>query len=175
LIDVDDLVDALNTLWTEADSVFIHEMMRVQVTFLLLLYSNSGARLGAFLENGMAAVKRKDGQKDTLMFEGLTWKVRWYPYGHRSPRRLIRRLTISQDVHVYLFPLPDGSTEVILKLVQRWTKNNKDPENSVYVLPVLVPCFDPSLNRVQDRGSSLRAWQTETRHYCFPTGPRLQR
>ena len=140
MIDVDDLVDALNTLWTEADSVFIHEMMRVQVTFLLLLYSDSGARLGAFLENGMAAVKRKDGQKDTLMFEGLTWKVRRYPYGHHSPRPSIWRLTISQDVHVYLFPLPDGSTEVILKLVQCWTKNNKDPDNSVYRIE--VPAYE---------------------------------
>ena len=46
---------------------------------------------------------------------------------------------MSQDVHVYLFPLPDGTTEVILKLVQCWTKNNKDPENFVYVLPVIVP------------------------------------
>ena len=46
---------------------------------------------------------------------------------------------MSQDVHVYLFPLPDGSTEVIVKLVQRWIKKNKDPENSVYALPVLVP------------------------------------
>ena len=114
------------TLWTEADSVFIHEMMRIQVTFLLLLYYDSGARLGAFLENGMAAVKRKDGQKDTLMFEGLRWKVRRYPYGHRSPRRSIRRLTISQDVHVYLFPLPDGSTEVILK-----GQNTDDPEHTL--------------------------------------------
>jgi hypothetical protein len=100
LIDVDDLMDALNTLWTEADSVFIHEMMRVQVTFLLLLYSDSGARLGAFLENGVAAVKRKDGQKDKLMFEGLTWKVKQYPYSHHSPRRSTRGLTtISQDCH----------------------------------------------------------------------------
>jgi hypothetical protein len=61
-----------------------------------------------------------------------------------------RGLTKSQDVHVYLFPLADGTTEVILKLVQRWTKNNKDLENSVYVLPVLIP-FDTG----QDRGSSL--------------------
>ena len=89
MIDVDELVDALNTLWTEADSVFIHEMMRVQLTFLLLLYSDSGARLGAFLENGMAAVKRKDGQQDTLVFEGLTWKIGRYAYRHCSRNRRI--------------------------------------------------------------------------------------
>ena len=28
--------------------------------------------------------------------------------------------------------LPDGTTEIVLKIVSRWTKNNKDPENSVY-------------------------------------------
>lgn len=32
----------------------------------------------------------------------------------------------------------DSSTEVIIKIVQRWTKNNKDPENSVYALTILT-------------------------------------
>jgi hypothetical protein len=50
-------------------------MMRVQLTFLLLAYCFSGARIGAFLPNSKAEVKREDGQIDRLLFEGLTWKV----------------------------------------------------------------------------------------------------
>ena len=36
-----------------------------------------------------------------------------------------------QDVIIYLLFLRDGITEVVLKIVQRWVKNNKNPENSV--------------------------------------------
>jgi hypothetical protein len=78
-IDVDDLVNAFATLWTETDSVFIHEMMRDQMTFMVQLYSASGARLGTFLDNGRAEAKQKGGQVDKLILEGLTWKVKRYP------------------------------------------------------------------------------------------------
>jgi hypothetical protein len=47
LFDVDNLVNVLVSLWTEDDSVFIHESMRDQITFLLLAYFFSG--IGAFL------------------------------------------------------------------------------------------------------------------------------
>jgi hypothetical protein len=90
LFDVDDLVNVLFTLWTEDDSVFIHECMRVRVTFLLLAYCFTGARIGAFLHNGKAEEKRKDGKVDKLMFEGLTWKVRRNLYRHCCSRRSIR-------------------------------------------------------------------------------------
>lgn len=59
-----------------------------------------------------------------------------------SPSRL--KLKIPQDVHIYLFPLPDGSTKVILKLTQRWVKNNKDPENHVYAVLPSRPARVPS-------------------------------
>jgi hypothetical protein len=55
-----------------------------------------------------------------------------------------RKLTILQEVHIYLFLLFDGTTEVILKFTQRWVKNNKDPENHVY-----LPSFN--LNRLSCR------------------------
>ena len=35
--------------------------------------------------------------------------------------------------HVYLFPLPDGSTEVIIKLVQRRIKNRASSSENVSV------------------------------------------
>jgi hypothetical protein len=57
LFDVDDLVNGLFSLWTEDNSISIHEVMRVQITFLLLAYRLSGARMGAFLHNGKAQVK----------------------------------------------------------------------------------------------------------------------
>jgi hypothetical protein len=90
--DVDDLVNVLDSLWTEDDSVFIHEVMRDQITFLLLAYCFSGARIGAFLHNGKAEVKGTDGKVDRLMFKGLTWKVRRYPYRRDTA---FRRLTTS--------------------------------------------------------------------------------
>src|SRR5947199_1788197 len=68
----------------EGDSVFIHEAMRIQITFLLLAYCFSGARIGAFFHNGKAEVKGEAGQIDRLVFEGLTWKVRRYHYRRDS-------------------------------------------------------------------------------------------
>jgi hypothetical protein len=58
LFDIDDLVNILFCLWTEDDSIFVHEMMRVQLTFLLRAYCSSGARIGAFLHNGTAEMKQ---------------------------------------------------------------------------------------------------------------------
>ena len=54
---------------------------------------------------------------------------------------LLRRwigLKASQDVVSYHFLLPDGSTDVVMKLVQRWAKNNKASENTVYAFTVLI-------------------------------------
>lgn len=76
LFNVDDLVNVLVSLWTEDDPIFIYEGMRLQISFLLLSYCFTGARVGAFLHNGKAEVKRKDGRVDKLVFKGLTWKVR---------------------------------------------------------------------------------------------------
>jgi hypothetical protein len=56
----DDLINVLFSLWTENDSVFIHEVIRIQITFLPLAYRFSGVRIGAFLNNGMPEVKGKD-------------------------------------------------------------------------------------------------------------------
>jgi hypothetical protein len=162
-------MNVFDSLWMEGDSVFIHEAMRIQITFLLLAYCFSGARIGAFLHNGKAEVKGEDGQIDRLVFEGLTWKVRRYYYRRDAASE---ELTASQDVHIYLFPLHDGTTEIIVKLVQRWTKNNKDPENSVYAL-VILTALDPRLTPEQARGSSLRTRQTEIRHNRVPAGPCL--
>jgi hypothetical protein len=73
-------MNILGFLWTEGNSVFIYEVIRVQITFLLLAYCFSGARITAFLHNGKAEVKGKDGQIDRLVFEGWTWKIRRYYY-----------------------------------------------------------------------------------------------
>jgi len=56
LFDIDDLVGVFVSLWTEDNSVFIHEAMRDQITFLLLVYCFSIARIGAFLHNGKTEV-----------------------------------------------------------------------------------------------------------------------
>jgi hypothetical protein len=53
------------------DSVFIHEVIRAQITFSLLAYCFSGARISAFLHNGKAEVEQKDRQTDRLLFEGF--------------------------------------------------------------------------------------------------------
>ena len=76
LFDVEDLVNVLNSMWTEDDSVFIYKCMRVQMSFLFLVYCFTGARVGIFLDNAEAQVQREDGQIDTLVFQGLTWTVR---------------------------------------------------------------------------------------------------
>jgi hypothetical protein len=73
-------MNVFDSLWMEGDSVFIHEAMRIQITFLLPAYCFSGARIGAFLHNGKAEMKGEDRQIDRLVFEGLTWKVRQYHY-----------------------------------------------------------------------------------------------
>jgi hypothetical protein len=54
------------------------------------------------------------------------------------------RLMANQDVHFYLSPLPNETPECVVKLVQGWTENNKEPERTVYLLflPHLAP--DPN-------------------------------
>ena len=47
LFDIDDLVGVFVSLWTEDNSVFIHEAMRDQITFWLLVYYFSVAYIGA--------------------------------------------------------------------------------------------------------------------------------
>jgi hypothetical protein len=76
LFGVDDLVNVLFSLWTEDDTIFIHECMRDQMTFLLLASCFTGARVGASFHNGKAEEKLPDGKVDKFVFEGLTWKVR---------------------------------------------------------------------------------------------------
>jgi protein tyrosine phosphatase (PTP) superfamily phosphohydrolase (DUF442 family) len=83
LFDIDDLVNILVFLWTEDDLVSIHECMRDQITFLILVYCYSGARIGALLHNGKAEVRRKDDQIDKLAFEGLAWRPRRNHYRHQ--------------------------------------------------------------------------------------------
>jgi hypothetical protein len=73
-------VNVLVSLWTEDDSVFIHEVMRDQITFLFLAYCFSGARIGASLHNGKTEVKGRDGQVDRRVFEGLTCKGKTVPF-----------------------------------------------------------------------------------------------
>jgi hypothetical protein len=68
-------VNILDSLWTEDDSVLIHEVMKAQIMFLIPAYYFSEARIGAFLHNGTAEVEQKDRQTDRLLFEGLTWKA----------------------------------------------------------------------------------------------------
>jgi len=144
LFDLDDLVNVLTSLWTEDDSVFIHECMRVQMTFLLLgLLLYRSAHWG-FLHNGKTKVRRKAGGVDKVVFEGLTLKVRRNSYRHCCPTR--SRLS---------FPRSDGTTEAVLKIVQRWTKNNKDPEHSMYYPSSPRYPFDPRLISIQERDPNL--------------------
>ena len=51
LFDNDDLECCIISLWTEPDHVFIHEVMRSQLTFLTMTYCYSRAGVGAFVYN----------------------------------------------------------------------------------------------------------------------------
>lgn len=75
LFDVDDLVHVILSAWTKYDNGFFHEGMRVQMTFLLLVYCFTGARVGAFLHNGKGGVEQGNDENDKMIFQGLTWKV----------------------------------------------------------------------------------------------------
>ena len=76
LFDVDDLIHVIVSAWTKYDNGFLHECMRVRMTFLLLLgYCFTGARVGAFFDNGTGgAVQGADGN-EKINYGGLTWKV----------------------------------------------------------------------------------------------------
>jgi hypothetical protein len=87
-------MNVFDSLWTEGDSIFIHEVVRIQITFLLLAYCFSGARIGAFLHSGKAEVKGEDGQIDRLVFEGLTWKVRRYHYRRDAASKGLCHVTV---------------------------------------------------------------------------------
>ena len=45
------------------------------MTFLLLIYCFTGARVGAFLDNGKGGTEQDADENDKVIFQGLTWKV----------------------------------------------------------------------------------------------------
>lgn len=45
----DDLTNILVSLWADDDPVFIHPRYRVQLTFVILVYCYTGARIGTFI------------------------------------------------------------------------------------------------------------------------------
>ena len=53
-----DLTNILVSIWTDDDPFFIHERNRVQMTFALLLYCYSGARIGTFIPDSSKAQER---------------------------------------------------------------------------------------------------------------------
>jgi hypothetical protein len=81
LFDDDDLECCVISLWTEPDHVFIHEVMRSQLTFLTMAYCYSGARIGAFVHNFIGEVKTQDGEMEKVVFQVLTWKASLWPFG----------------------------------------------------------------------------------------------
>lgn len=44
-----DLTNILVSLWTNDDPIFIHPRYRVQLTFAILIYCYTGARIGTFI------------------------------------------------------------------------------------------------------------------------------
>ena len=68
----------------EDNLIFIREVVRVQITSLLLADCLPGVCAGAFLHNGKAQVKRKDRQMDRLVFGGLTWEGKTVPLPQKS-------------------------------------------------------------------------------------------
>jgi hypothetical protein len=44
-----DLTNILVSLWTDDDPMFIHPRYRVQLTFAMLIYCYTGARIGTFI------------------------------------------------------------------------------------------------------------------------------
>lgn len=80
----DDLDNCVTSLWTEPDHVFIHEVMRDQISFIIQAYCYPGARIGAFVHNFAGEVKGKDGKMEEVVFKGLAWK--------RAPGPLWRRM-----------------------------------------------------------------------------------
>lgn len=71
MFDVDDLVNVVISAWIKDDSVFIHECMRVQIIFLVLICCFSEARIEAFLHNGKAGIEEGEGPTERIVFEGL--------------------------------------------------------------------------------------------------------
>jgi hypothetical protein len=61
LFDVDDLVNVPISLWTEDGSVFIHLVIRHQITFLLLAYCFQGCALELSFTTIKAEAKRENG------------------------------------------------------------------------------------------------------------------
>ncbi len=75
LFDVDDLVNVVVSAWTLNDSEFFHECMRVQMTFFILVYCFTDARIEAFLHNDKKEVEQKANENEKMIFQNLTWKV----------------------------------------------------------------------------------------------------
>jgi hypothetical protein len=74
LFDVNDFVNVVVTTWIKNDSEFFHECMRVQMTFFILLYCFTNARIETFLRNDKKSVEQKTNENEKMMFQNLTLK-----------------------------------------------------------------------------------------------------
>ncbi|KAI9770979.1 MAG: hypothetical protein M1840_002683 [Geoglossum simile] len=63
-----DLIELLISIWTLDDPMFIHERNRVQLTFTILIFCFSGARISAFIPNTDKAKDRGIRYKDIELF-----------------------------------------------------------------------------------------------------------
>ena len=110
-----DLTRLLVTLWTEDDLIFVHERYRLQFTLIFRMYCWTGARLAAFFTGGLR-------------------------YGaSRGSRLVVDGINRDQDIDLVLQRRGRDGWKLIYQLKQRWVKNNRDPENILY-----VPCLMPS-------------------------------
>jgi hypothetical protein len=106
--------------WSLDDPIFVHGRVKAQMTFLYQIGLFSGARLGAYVPR----------PKDALS-KGIAYRVSTLGI---HPLHVRRSELTMKDAELVLMPIPghDGAHWTVdSRLTQRYTKNNKDPENSV--------------------------------------------
>ena len=110
-----ELVQFNVTFWAIDDAQFIHPRNKAQVPFVIAVFCWTGARIGAFFPD------QENKDKGGLRYGVISIE--------RFKGSFADRL---QDIEVVLIRIPSGGWKVIYRIDQRWVKNNRDPEYTVY-------------------------------------------
>ncbi|KAL4989600.1 hypothetical protein BDW68DRAFT_186264 [Aspergillus falconensis] len=163
-----DLTNILVSLWTDDDPIFIHPRYRVQLTFAILIYCYTGARIGTFIPD----TSKKDERG--LRYEDIELYVYCRMDGEMNSSSVsVRngfRIAMREHGKLRFNPVPwllemavqDGAFLHLdsLQTLKTWNPDNNEPVPLLWKLSVAEEPVLRQVNRFA--GISKRAWTRES-------------
>ncbi|KKA25166.1 hypothetical protein T310_0806 [Rasamsonia emersonii CBS 393.64] len=149
-----DLTNIIFSMWTDDDPVFIHKRHRIQMTFAILIYCYSGARIGAFIPDMSKAdyqglryedielylYCRPDGEKE--IFFCLSQK--WVKNNH-DPKNTVFRVVMREHGKLRFNPVPyllmlAFADNTLFSLDNIEALDNMEPDGRAHLAAVEAMC-----------------------------------